>query len=148
MAKRTLTKYVHDPESLSDTKFNYCSSCVKVKMEWDDGLPEPSKCPHDWPEAMGCSECLKLNKSPKTRERRVEGFVGESMIPESFISAPLNNPMKEWIRATLIIHEPVKEMTLEEACETVIAKSATVQDTFRLSPIIEALAREKAKKSS
>jgi hypothetical protein len=56
--------------------------------------------------------------------------------------------MKEWIRATLIIHEPVKEMTLEEACETVIAKSATVQDTFRLSPIIEALAREKAKKSS
>jgi hypothetical protein len=147
MAKRTVTRWHHNPELIGADRNDVviCKECIPVKMEWDDGLPEPSKCPHDWPEAMGGSECLKLNQSSETRERRVEGFVGESMIPESFISAPLNNPMKEWIRATLIIHEPVKEMTLVEAVEAYLNTSACTS-AERYNAMREALAREKAKK--
>jgi hypothetical protein len=146
MAKRTVTRFFAGDPARSGYDFPVAGSFV-VHLEWDDGLPEPSKCPHDWPEAMGCSECLKLNQSPETRERRVDGFVHPRLSKYTekinFYTNPYNDDNQP---ATLIIHEPVKDMTLVEACETVIAKSATVQDTFRLSPIIEALAREKAKK--
>ena len=67
-------------------------------LEYDDGEPEMLK----------------------TEDRVVEGVVGASGIPSTWVSnEDLGDTgrMSEWIPATLTIHEPVKEPTLLEAVE-------------------------------
>jgi hypothetical protein len=138
MAKRTVTRFLHCDPSSSGFDMEAChrSDCKKVKMEWDDGLPEP--------------ECLpKLNQSPETRERRIEGFVSDHLSEYSPVAHIFTTSERDrtW-PATLIIHEPVKEMTLVEAVQALVDtwRQEGVGISKEAKGLREALAREKAKK--
>jgi hypothetical protein len=105
-------------------------------MEWDDGLPEPSKESGDGWATQGMPK--------ETRERRIKGHSLPNPYPHFHPLADCQH-VADCIPATLIIHEPVNEMTLVEAVSNFLANRMDPFQGKDEREMREALAREKAR---